>query len=59
MSGFKDLFIDLIKLTDEVQKINQIQDRMQAAITDVDKRVVRLETMVEIASRSSDSKLIK
>ena len=59
MSGFKDLLIDLIKLTDEVQKINQIQDRMQAAITDVDKRVVRLETMVEIASRSSDSKLIK
>ncbi len=58
MSGFKDLFIDLIKLTDEVQKINQIQDRMQAAITDVDKRVVRLETIVEIASRGSDSKII-
>lgn len=48
MSGLKELLIDLIKLTDEVKRINKIQDRLQAALTDVDRRVVRLETMVEI-----------
>jgi hypothetical protein len=60
MSGLKELLIDLIKLTDEVQKINQVQDRMQAVLTDVDKRVVRLETIVEIASTGrTDPKLIR
>ena len=60
MSGLKQLLIDLIKLTDEVQKINQVQDRMQAVLTDVDKRVVRLETIVEIASTGrTDPKLIR
>ena len=60
MSGLKELLIDLIKLTDEVQKINQVQDRMQAVLTDVDKRVVRLETLVEIASTGrTDPKLIR
>lgn len=60
MSGLKELLIDLIKLTDEVQKINQVQDRMQAVLTDVDKRVVRLETIVEIASAGrTDPKLVR
>lgn len=59
MSGLKELLIDLIKLTDEVKRINQVQDRMQAALTDVDKRVVRLETIVEIAAGSSSPKLIR
>ena len=59
MSGLKELLIDLIKLTDEVKRINQVQDRMQATLTDVDKRVVRLETIVEIAAESSGPKLIR
>ena len=60
MSGLKELLINLIKLTDEVQKINQVQDRMQAVLTDVDKRVVRLETIVEITSTGrTDPKLIR
>ncbi len=52
MSGLKKLLIDLIKLTDEVKRINTIQDRLQAALTELDRRVVRLETMVEIAGGS-------
>ena len=59
MSGLKELLIDLIKLTDEVKRINQVQDRMQTVLTDVDKRVVRLETIVEIAAGGSGPKLIK
>ena len=49
MGGFKDLFIDVLKLTDEVKQINKTVDQLQAIINDVDKRVVRLETIVEMA----------
>lgn len=41
-----------------VKRINKIQDRLQAVLTDVDRRVVRLETMVEIAG-GSGPKLIR
>ncbi|MGB3212065.1 MAG: hypothetical protein WBB19_15280 [Desulforhopalus sp.] len=49
MSGWKDLLIDMLKLTDEVKRLNQDIDRLQAHVVDMDKRVVRLETLVEVA----------
>jgi hypothetical protein len=49
LGGFKDLFIDVLKLTDEVKRINKTVDQLQATVNDVDKRVVRLETIVEMA----------
>ncbi|MFZ5759253.1 MAG: hypothetical protein ACOY32_06445 [Thermodesulfobacteriota bacterium] len=49
MSGWKDLLIDILKLTDEVKRLNSDIDRLQAHVVDVDKRVVRLETLVEVA----------
>ena len=49
MGGFKELFIDVLKLTDEVKRINTTVDRLHATVNDVDKRVVRLETIVEMA----------
>ncbi|MGD8834270.1 MAG: hypothetical protein PVJ19_04995 [Desulfobacteraceae bacterium] len=49
MGNFKDLFIDVLKLTDEVKRINRTVDRLHTTVNDVDKRVVRLETIVEIA----------
>ncbi|MDJ0782764.1 MAG: hypothetical protein QNJ22_12390 [Desulfosarcinaceae bacterium] len=51
MSGWKDLLIDVLKLTDEVKRLNQDIDRLQTHVVDVDKRVVRLETLVEFSSR--------
>jgi hypothetical protein len=51
MSGWKDLLIDLLKLTDEVKRLNVDIDRLQVHVVDVDKRVVRLETLVEIAKQ--------
>lgn len=47
--SWKDLLIDMLKLTDEVKRLNQDIDRLQAHVVDVDKRVVRLETLVEVA----------
>ena len=49
MGGFKELFIDVLKLTDEVKRINKTVDQLQTIVNDVDKRVVRLETIVEMA----------
>jgi phage shock protein A len=49
MSSWKDLLIDILKLTDEVKRLNSEIDRLQTHVVDVDKRVVRLETLVEVA----------
>lgn len=48
MSGWKDLLLDVLKLTDEVKRVNTTVDRLQVTVNDVDKRVVRLETIVEM-----------
>jgi hypothetical protein len=49
MSGWKDLLIDILKLTDEVRRLNQTIERLQGHVVDVDKRLVRLETLVEVS----------
>ena len=49
MSGWKDLLIDILKLTDEVKRLNQTIERLQGHVVDVDKRLVRLETLVEVS----------
>ncbi|MCU7928408.1 MAG: hypothetical protein KZQ97_18480 [Candidatus Thiodiazotropha sp. (ex Dulcina madagascariensis)] len=49
MSGFKDMLLDVLKLTDEVKRMNKDIGRVESVMLDVDKRVVRLETIVEIA----------
>jgi phage shock protein A len=56
MTGWKELLIDILKLTDEVKRLNREVERIQDHVGAVDKRVVRLETMVEIAS---SARLIK
>ncbi len=49
MASWKDLLIDMLKLTDETKRLNKDIERLQSHISDVDKRVVRLETLVEVA----------
>ncbi len=49
MSGFKDMLLDVLKLTDEVKRLNRDIERVENVMTDVDKRVVRLETFIEVA----------
>jgi hypothetical protein len=49
MTGWKDVLIDILKLTDEVKRLNQDIERLQGHVVDVDKRVVRLETLVEVS----------
>jgi len=49
MAGWKDLLIDVLKLVDETKRLNKDIDKLQSHVSDVDKRVVRLETLVEVA----------
>ena len=56
MWGWKELLIDVLKLTDEVKRLNREVERLQDHVAAVDKRVVRIETMVELAA---SPKLIK
>ncbi len=52
MAGWKDLLLDTLKLTDEVKRLNRDIERLENHVIGVDKRLVRLETMVEIAERN-------
>lgn len=49
MGSWKDLFIDMLKLTDEVKRLNRSVERLDSYSVEMDKRIVRLETIVEIA----------
>ena len=51
MSGWKDLLLDTLKLTDEVKRLNRDIERLETHVLNVDKRLIRLETMVEIAEK--------
>lgn len=50
MAGWKDLLVDVLKLSDEVKRLNRATDKLSERTLDIDKRLVRLETMVEIAA---------
>ncbi len=49
MAGWKDMLLDVLRLTDEVKRMNRDIDRVDSTLSNVDRRVVRLETLVEVA----------
>ena len=49
MTSWKDMLLDVLRLTDEVKRMNRDIDRVESTLLNVDKRVVRLETLVEVA----------
>ena len=51
MAGWKDLLLDVLRLTDEVKRLNSSTEKLSERTIDIDKRLVRLETMVEIGQR--------
>ncbi len=48
MSGFAELLMDIIQLTDSVKTLDSKTEKLSERTIDIDKRVVRLETFVEI-----------
>ena len=58
MAGWKEMLLDVLRLTDEVKSMNRDIERVESVLTGVDKRVVRLETLVEVAQvRNTQKKL--
>ena len=58
MASWKDMLLDVLKLTDEVKQMNRDMERVEDRLIDVGKRVVkveaRLDTYVEIARLNKD-----
>lgn len=50
MAGWKDLLLDIIKLTDSVKALDLKTEKLAERTLEIDKRVVRLETLVEVAT---------
>ena len=58
MAGWKDMLLDVLRLTDEVKRMNRDIDRVESTLSNVDKRVVRLETLIEVAqAQASQSRI--
>jgi hypothetical protein len=53
MAGWKDILVDVIKLTGEVKRLNQKSELLSERTISIDKRVVRLETIIEIAEKQA------
>ena len=53
MAGWKEILIDVIKLTDEVKRLNQKSELLSERTIAIDKRVVRLETIIEIVEKQA------
>jgi hypothetical protein len=51
MATWKDILLDVLKLTDEVKRLNATTEKLSERTLDMDRRLVRLETMVEIAQQ--------
>ena len=51
MTTWKNILIDVLKLTDEVKRLNASSEKLSDRTMEIDRRVVRLETFVEIGQR--------
>jgi len=49
MASWTEILMDIITLTDEVKRLNATTEKLSSRTIDIDKRLVRLETMVEVA----------
>ncbi len=56
MASWKDILLDTLKLTDEVKKLNGLTEKLSDKTIDLDKRLVRLETIVEIAKSEGNQR---
>ena len=53
MANWTDILLNTLKLTDEVQKLNGPTEKLSDKTIDLDNRLVRLKTLVEVAKYQS------
>ena len=51
MATWRDLLLDVLTLTGEVKRLDETTLKLAERTLDIDRRVLRLETMVEMAAR--------
>jgi len=49
--GFKDYFLEMIKLSDEVKRMNVDIKDMDQSLQKIDRRLVRVETVIEFTGK--------
>ena len=49
MANWTDILLDTLKLTDEIKKLNGLTEKLSDRTIELDKRLVRIETLVEVA----------
>ncbi|MCP4431668.1 MAG: hypothetical protein GY806_11870 [Gammaproteobacteria bacterium] len=59
MASWKDILVDVLTLTDETKKLNKDIERVEALLTNVDRRLIRVETVVDIAALQAGKVLPK
>ncbi len=59
MANWGGILLDTLKLTDEVKKLSGLTEKLSDKTVDLDKRLVRLETLVEVAKYQGQNPQIK
>jgi hypothetical protein len=59
MANWTEILLNTLKLTDEVQKLNHLTEKLSDKTIDLDKRLVRLETLVEVAKYQTNAPKIE
>jgi hypothetical protein len=59
MANWTEILLNTLKLTDEVQKLNHLTEKLSDKTIDMDKRLVRLETLVEVAKYQTKTRKIE
>jgi predicted nucleic acid-binding Zn-ribbon protein len=55
MANWTEILLNTLKLTDEVQKLNHLTEKLSDKTIDLDKRLVRIETLVEVAKYQTNT----
>ncbi len=57
--GIKDSILEMIKLADEVKRMNADIKIMDGSLQNIDRRLVRIETVIEFAGKGFINKQIE
>lgn len=52
MASWKDILMEVLTLTEAVKRLDASTEKLSERTIDIDRRLVRLETMVEIAQQN-------
>ena len=50
---------DVLRMRDDLDRLSKNVDKLATAANDIDKRLIRIETMVEMASRRAEPQTAK